>query len=454
MKKSSISKRVRALPLLAVLLAAPFVETQADDWSTPVQVDTKGSVVTAQLATDTKGNAFAVWSQFDGATPDYGVWVNKYAVDKGWGSPKRISNYVGESGQPRIAMNTRGEAMAIWTQPNGLWSSRYTPSNGWASPKQVEAVTTNLGYASVTLDGAGNGAVVYLRDTSVYARRYVAGSGWKSATLVATTADVAAGAPVLAMNARGQAMVVWSQYDYATFSWSLWNNRLSASGTWSGATLIPNAPAGGGAPPRLGMDALGNAVMAWDAFDATTSQSTTYASNYRVSGGWTAAMSLQADATRSSDHPTLSVNTKGEAMVVWRETDFSSVYRMHYSRYVPGSGWTTTRAVDVEKLPFGDASPRVILSETGNADLVMLEHNLDVILDPNDPFATYPLNVFAYHYRAGSGWGRATNLQPGLDSVYDPPEVVLSNGREALATWILADGAIGQIKLWASHQDD
>jgi hypothetical protein len=75
------------------------------------------------------------------------------------------------------------------------------------------------------MDANGNAIAVWAQDDgptmSIYANRYVAGTGWQEAQLIEDGTGEAR-YPQIAMNASGNAIAVWEQYDGS--AWSIYAN--------------------------------------------------------------------------------------------------------------------------------------------------------------------------------------------------------------------------------------
>ena len=103
-----------------------YVANVGWDAAAPIGPSGLGSPRSPQVATDPKGNAVAVWVQFDSQDS---VWSNRYTVSGGWGRSQAIeSNDEFRVQGPQVAMDFEGNAVAIWSQQNGiefgLWSNR------------------------------------------------------------------------------------------------------------------------------------------------------------------------------------------------------------------------------------------------------------------------------------------------------------------------------------------
>ena len=81
-------------------------------WGIPefVGSDRVGRAYVPQIAIDTSGNAIAIWSKYEGARDT--IFANYYSVNTGWGTAKQIDNNSGNAHSPQIAMDSSGNALA------------------------------------------------------------------------------------------------------------------------------------------------------------------------------------------------------------------------------------------------------------------------------------------------------------------------------------------------------
>jgi hypothetical protein len=103
--------------------------TAADGWNTPQPIESVDKNVSATgVGLDANGNGLAVWLQADGTRTD--LWANRYSAGTGWGTPHLLETAnAGNAIEPQIAVDSNGNAMAVWSQYDGstyrLWSSRF-----------------------------------------------------------------------------------------------------------------------------------------------------------------------------------------------------------------------------------------------------------------------------------------------------------------------------------------
>src|SRR5206468_1056420 len=157
------------------------------------------------------------------------------------------------------------------------------------------------------------------------------------AEVIGNTLDPKHGNPQLAMNANGDALIVWSRNDGSGQCGGpagcvrTQARYRSASGTWQPPLTQPPqtlSPAGQHANhPQVGIDTSGDAVAVWERFDGSTD----------CEGG--VCRRIQAGARSASDVvqvqtlsgagqnaylPQVAVDPDGAALVVWQRYDGST----------------------------------------------------------------------------------------------------------------------------------
>lgn len=231
--------------------------TRADVWSNRyvagtgwgeaqlIETDTENADQ-AQVAVDSSGNAIVVWRQND--TTRSNIESNRFVIGTGWGTATLIeTDNAGSAEYPKIAVDASGDAIAVWRQSDGtlynIWSNRYSVGTGWGTATLIE--TDDAGHAGnpqVAVDDAGNAIAVWQQydgdRESIYSNRYVVGTGWSGAQCIETENWRDAGHPHVAVDDSGNATAVWEQDDGTR--WNIWSNRY----------VVPDTT-----PPSLSIDA-------------------------------------------------------------------------------------------------------------------------------------------------------------------------------------------------------
>jgi len=415
-----------------------------------------------QIAVDGKGNAFAVWSKFDGAHKN--IWANRYVAGSGWGSPQMIENdSAGDADLPQIAVDAAGNAIAVWhhievvrakvevlddptteidesklpphceaakVAAGGIWANRYDAiKQQWGGVWQIEtdnsAIVVELGSQCkltahdasnphIAADGAGNFVAVWEQSDGVRknirANRYDAVAGkWGATpdTIEANTAD--ANSPQMAADGKGNFVAVWrqmaassvipGQYDSVQQKrYNLWANRYDAASQRWGGASLVSD----------------NSVIPADP-----------SNNPLVSG--------------NVDTPHLAMDANGNALAVWAQSN-----HIYASRYVTGSGWQAQARLESDA-NWAAAAPRIAMMGNGDA-LVVWEQYFD-----NNPHDNIPpwKNIWSNRYVAGV-WQVARIIEHD-DGHALTPQAALDGAGNALAVWRQWDGA--HYSIWSNRFD-
>ena len=316
-------------------------------WGTPQVIETNpGDADFARVAVNGNGNAVALWKQFNGVNFD--IWANLYVAGQAWGTATLIETSSEDASETWVAMDTQGNAMAVWRQSDGvdpnpsIWASRYVAGSGWGTPTLLEP---NPGFASfphVGFDNSGNAIVVWYQEFGdpgrhIWANRYVAGSGWGTPTRLDSYFQNGQG-PSLAVNGDGNAMATWRQWDDAGVAISIWANRYDVGSGWGTATLIETG-SGSADNADVAMDSSGNATAVWKQSDGTSNN--IYANRYVAGQGWGTAALIET-GNSGADFPKVETDGNGNAIAVWRQR--GSVWS---NRFTSGSGTGTLTFTDV-----------------------------------------------------------------------------------------------------------
>jgi hypothetical protein len=322
-----------------------------------------------RIAFDSSGNALAVWSQSDGLR--YNIRANRYTAGTGWGTATLIeTNNDGDAEFPQIAFDANGNALAVWSQSDGtrynIWANRYTAGTGWGTATLIE--TDNTGDAKepqIAPDANGNAIAVWFQSdatrNNIWANRYTAGSGWGTATLIETDDAGDASGPKIAIDANGNALAVWDQGDGTRQS--IWVNRYTAGSGWGSATLLETDDAGTAGDPQIAFDANGNALAVWFQSDGT--RANIWASRYTAGSGWGGATLIETDNAGAALIPQLAIDSNGNALAAWAQQD-GTRYNIWANRYTAGAGWGTATLLETDNTGAAFV-PQIAIDSNGNA---------------------------------------------------------------------------------------
>ncbi len=264
-----------------------------------IQLGTSAQLPDPDVSLDSAGNANVVWKQAAAGSGLISIHSARYAGGL-WSSPVVVAADAGRYGQkPRIATSANGDALAVWVEENGstgsfLWAAHYVPPSGWAAPVSVSSTDFDVTEADLAMDGAGNGVVVFSQNVDA--------SGFTATWL-----------------ARFQA------------NGATWSTPVRIDGYTNTVSLTTQ--------PRVGVAPDGTTVVAW--VDQATNPANIIGTAFLSDGGMVARATLDATPNNVT-RPALSINAKGEAVVVWQQyrggatAQWEAAFATFNSGFVPG----------------------------------------------------------------------------------------------------------------------
>jgi hypothetical protein len=359
---------------------------------------------------------------------------------RAWKAPVLIeTNNAGGVFNTRIAVDASGNALAVWDQSDGIrlniWVNRFTAaSNTWGSPVLIETDNVSNAFApQIAIDAEGNALAVWSQfdgaTNNIWANRFTAASNtWGVAVLIETDDAGHAGGQQIVIGGDGNALVVWSQDDGATTN--LWTNRFTAgSNTWGSAELI-EINANQAFNPQIAVDANGNAVAVW--VQSAGTGFSIWANRFTAaSNAWGSAGLIDSTNARGED-PQIAMGPNGDAMVVWRQ--FDNIWANRFS----AASNTWGNAVLIETEAGAAANPQIAIDASGNAQAVWSQ---------SDGTRS---NIWANRFSAASNtWDSAVLIETNNAGAAAAPQVVIDGNDNAFAVWRQSDGTRDNI--WAAQ---
>lgn len=326
-----------------------------------------------QLAADRAGNVVVVWSQHDGARA--AVWTNRRRVGApDWVGAQRLETHAVEHAvAPMVGFDARGNALAVWREWDGtrheLWSAGYhADSDSWMLPRLVQRVDAPwLHDPQLTVDADGNGVVVWAQSDGdrydLLAKRYVARDlEWGPVVAVEHDDRGFAAWPRLATTPDGVA-AVWLQYEGSRHA--IWASRWPrVSSLWDRPRRIEAALVDSADRPSLGANARGDTVAVW--FQPGEGRPRFWANVRRADDTtWSEPSSIDEHVRDVAMGPRVAVASDGSAIVVWfeRDGDRFDVWANRYDAM-------TMRWGDAQRIEDADGDavePDVAVDAKGNA---------------------------------------------------------------------------------------
>lgn len=332
-----------------------------------------------------------------------------------------------------------GEALAAEASASFVVAGRR-----WRGTADTVQATNGVALCAQTaIDGEGNAVAVWLQNEGtrldLWSSRYSWRRGWTAAQKIETTDSGSAGdalnCPSVAMDAQGNGVVAWSQFDGTR--WNLWANRLDpVSGAWGTAELIEHeelAASAGARRPHAAMGPRGSAWVAWDQVNASGVPSIRL--NVHVQGaGWGAVPQIVSTGTGAAQAAQVGVDGDGNVIVAWFQRASNGRWDVWARRRAADGLWNAPAVIESDDVDSSGArAPR--LAVAANGDAVAVWSHFDGVRE----------NVRANRYAAGAGWGTSVLLESLDETARDgQPSVAIDRRGQAIAVWaqVLPGGAM------------
>jgi hypothetical protein len=361
-------------------------------------VNTTDYIGSADWAMDAHGNVVVVWG--DGYQD--AIFARRFNAAGGqWGTVRSLAHPVGGT-SVRVAMTSGGDAFAVWaaTQSSSgagqfIDASRYfAATDNWSGAPATLRVAKTPTALNIALDSNSNAFVQWTQANpqnirSVYQDCFNAETGgWGGASVANPTRYGEGLFPVGAMDAAGNAFLVWSQafattgvgtpsimlgvaarrYRRAAASWGAWQRIDSFS---QGASYLAQvAPANN----------TGDAIVVWYYTAGSLTEGIVRFRQYSAaSDAWTLQSRLDTSTPSGPDpfhlrgtvipSPSVAMGPDGAAVVVWMQAE--GIYgdvRSH------SGTWSTPQEIEeLAASPTVGAHPTVTVDDQENATMAWIE---------------------------------------------------------------------------------
>ncbi|MFE8602490.1 Ig-like domain-containing protein [Archangium violaceum] len=239
-------------------------------WKSPLRIegDRDGESFSPHVAIDETGHFIATWVRKD--EDRYSVWVN-HGDDSGWAGEQPIDLLNGApASSPRVSV--RGRAFVVWAQYEGeptrraIRASRFVPNEGWSTAQTIDAGGESASQPRLVIDARGNALALWTQPwmgrAAVWANRYEVGTGWETAHVISPEGGEDSSCAELAVDSRGHALAVWLQRDVSSYP-SIWSSRYVAGQKWQAPALIDDVQFGEASCPWVDLNGDGFGFAVW-----------------------------------------------------------------------------------------------------------------------------------------------------------------------------------------------
>lgn len=287
------------------------------------------------------------------------------------GTSVTLSNPFNDTETLAIAYAPSGVGVAAWMERNGstqtVWSARDDPATGWSA-----------------------GRVHYASSGSL---------AW----------------PLLALDAAGNASLLWVEYSGTQ---SLWFGRTDGTGAALAPVRLRNISTDFVGPAHLRVDVAGNAFAFWGEW--TGAETTGWAAVIDAGGAVFAPERIDGGSDAVFEKAILPDPSGGGATALWCDRS-GAVANLTEARYTPGAGWSAP-SVAVPNLSNGCSTMDAGIDGEGNITVLF--------------FASLNRSLVAIRHPAGGAWAAPTPFFPLAGQEYaDEISLVVQADGTAVATW-------------------
>ena len=193
------------------------------------------------------------------------AWLPGVQPAAAWSGPTNLSAGGGDAESPKVAVDRRGDAVAVWVRSQGrreVIESATRPAGGaWSSPVRLSAGGDGEA-PQIALDRAGDAVVVWQQARGhkevIESATRPAGGVWSRPVDLSAPGRVEA--PEVAIDSKGEAVAVWVHSRGARYV--IQSATLPVDGTWSAPADLAVA-ATDTRRPQVAVDEAGDAAAVW-----------------------------------------------------------------------------------------------------------------------------------------------------------------------------------------------
>jgi hypothetical protein len=271
---------------------------------------------------------------------------------------------------PAVAVDAAGNAVTVFQHSSQIWFSTFGAAAGlWSAPAPIDS-RGSLQNPSVAVDKNGVWLAVWESNTSSTANRGLFqststdGTHWTAPAAIVTTA---AYGPVLAMNADGTALLAWTEVVGGTMYQAMAATRAATGAAWSASTILRPGDDNGDRLPAVVVSGKGEAFVLWTQSDAADWNSI-WMRQWSATAGWGTATLFESFTEQRADTPALAANKNGDVIGTYVQLDSSATTMQLLSRrYTPGSGFGPPLKVAEADTIDWSVPPTVTLDDGGIA---------------------------------------------------------------------------------------
>jgi len=337
-------------------------------WSAPQALSVPADHVASPQVAIAGSNTVAVWERYDGKNL-IAQASDRDAKTGTWAVATSLSPSGRDADSPRVAVDARGDAVTVWASVNlSGWTvqSAYRPAGGtWGNAIALEPPQQGTAAPDVVLDSSGRAVAVWASTSGAgwtvhTAYRGAAGS-WSAAMVLSGPDASGSIAPQLGLEGSGEVTAVWSR-SIGTSTVIESATRDAVGGAWSAPRQIsPNGP--DALAPLIAVNNRGDAAIVWTSSDK--SGLGVMAAVRKPGKDWGPPASL---AVFGPFAPQIALDARGDALAVWSHSTGGNSRVQAASLAAGSTFWSQAR--NLSKQGSDALTPKVTLDPDGDGAVV------------------------------------------------------------------------------------
>jgi hypothetical protein len=325
------------------LLYSASTGADSSVFGSPTRLSDPGQdALNARVTVASNGNALAIWNRSDGSHQV--VQSASRAAGQAWGAPQVASVPDADAYHPQVAMGRTGDAVAVWSRSDGehnVIQSATLPSGGsWSKAVDLSDPANVTLTPQVAVGGDGTAVAAWQRSDGDYStiETSVLTRGSWSTTRRLSIAGGNATNPRIAMDDAGNAVEAWRWND--GLHWIVASSFRPAGRDWQRVQQV-SAPGISAASLQLAMNASGQAVVIW------ATRVGVFAAQLGGNGRWSTPREVDNGddpPSTASSSPSVAIDPAGDETALWSPSGYVyGSFRAH-----DADAWDVSQQVDCD----------------------------------------------------------------------------------------------------------
>lgn len=221
-----------------------------------------------------------------------------------WDTPVTISTPATDASDPKVVIDTDGNATAIWVENNIIKASSLPFGGSWDTPVSISDVLNTSSTPRLKIDGSGNVTALWIENTLLKTATLPFGGSWSAAT---TISGAGATSPTFAVADNGNALAVWVRSGFIEAA-------TRVSGIWSLVSVISTS---GADNPDVAISNFGTGIAAWHNTVSGADVIVTNIVTVTTNTWGTSKNVFNGTASVKHNHPRVALDANGNAAVIW-----------------------------------------------------------------------------------------------------------------------------------------